>query len=87
MLLPSILLVCGLVLAVAPRFFVARAEGARLRRLEQIEQGAPEDYFEERRELTSYTFSRRSLMLWRILGVAAAIGSAVVLLVRSGLAG
>ena len=87
MLLPSILLVCGLVLAVAPRFFVARAEGARFRRLEQIEQGAPEDYFEERRELTSYAFSRRSLMLWRILGAAAAIGSAVVLLVRSGLAG
>lgn len=87
MLLPSIILICGLVLAGAPRFFVARAEGARLRRLEQIEQGAPEDYFEERRELTAYTFSRRSLILWRILGGATAIGSAVVLLVRSGLAG
>ena len=87
MLLPSILLVCGLVAAVAPHLLVARAEGARLRRLEQIERGAPEDYFEERRELTFYTFSRRSLMLWRILGATTSIGSAVVLLVRSGVAG
>lgn len=87
MLLPSLLLVFGLVMMVAPRFFAARSEGARLRRLEQIEQGAPEDYFEERRELTSYTPSQRFLLLWRILGATVAIGSAGGLLVRSGVAG
>ena len=86
MLLPFIFLVCGLVVAIAPRFLVAPAEAARLRRLEEIEQGGPEDYFEERRELTAYTFSRRSVMVWRILGAVTAVGSAALLL-RSGLTG
>lgn len=86
MLLPFILLVCGLVVAVAPRFLVARAEAARLRRLDEIEQGVQEDYFEERRALTDYTFSRRSVMVWRIWGVVTAVGSAALLL-RAGLTG
>lgn len=86
MLPPFIIFVCGLVVAVAPRFLIARAEAARLRRLEEIEQGAPEDYSEERRALTSYTLSRRSVRLWRILGAVAAVGSAALLL-RSGLTG
>lgn len=87
MILPSVLLLFGLAMVVAPRFFAARSEGARLKRLEQIEQGAPEDYFEERRELTSYAPSQRFFLLWRLWGAAVAIGSAGVLLVRSRVAG
>lgn len=86
MVLSFILLVCGLLMAVAPRSLVTRAAGAFRRRLEEIEQGAPEDYFEERRALTAYSFSRGSVMFWRIWGVVTVVVSAALLL-RAGLTG
>jgi len=87
MVVLSILLALGLAFVFAPRFFAVRPEAARLGRLEEIERGATEKYFEERRDLLAYKPSPRFLLLWRVAGAAIAITAAGLLIVRSGVSG
>lgn len=71
----------------APRVFAVRSEATRLRRLEEIKEGGSEKYFEEHRDLLASKPSKRFLLLWRVIGVAVAVGAAGVLIVRSGTTG
>lgn len=87
MIAPSLFLAFGLAAMFAPRFFATRPEADRLRRLEELEGGATEVYFEERRDLLAYKPSQRLFLLWRIVGAAIALTASGLLIVRSGLAG
>lgn len=87
MLGPLMFLVLGTVMALWPGRWVFGPSTVRARRLREIDEGADERYFEERRELTEYVPSPRFLMPWRIIGAVTAIGAAGVLIVRSGIAG
>ena len=84
---PLILLALGVAFMIAPGVFAGRSEANRLSRLREIEEGAPETYFEEQRDLLAYKPSQRFLLLWRAIGAAIAIVAAGVLVVRSGAAG
>ncbi len=84
MIEPLILLAFGVAFMIAPGFWAGRSEANRLVRLREIEEGASEAYFEERRDLLEYKPSQRFLVLWRVIGAAMAIAAVGVLLVRSG---
>lgn len=82
MFTPLILLALGLAFVLVPSLFAVRSESKRLIRLKEIQDGASESYFEERRDLDAYKPSQRFLMLWRILGAAMTIFAAGILIVR-----
>ena len=65
--------------------WISRAEDRRAfvnSRLKEIEGGAPEKFFEERRTLTEYQPTPRFLLLWRMVGAAIGITAAVLLIME-----
>jgi hypothetical protein len=64
-----IAIVLGFPLALFPGWFSRQARSRRQSRLNELEQGAPEVYFEERRTLDTYK-PLKSVWAVRLLGVA-----------------
>lgn len=87
MIFALLLFAFGVAMFLAPRVFATRSEATRQRRLEEIEAGSPEQYFEEQRDLLAYKPSQRFLLLWRVTGAAIAVGTARALIDRSGITG
>jgi len=87
MITPALLLGLGLITLIHPRLLAFSSARVRRERLAEIDRGAPEAYFEERRALVDHVPSPRFLLLWRILGGVIVLGSALALIERSGVAG
>jgi hypothetical protein len=65
-------LAIAIVLIIAPNRVVGDAQARRDRRLEELQEDAREDYFEERRDLETYRFTYRfkdNMLLWRLAGL------------------
>lgn len=63
-------------MAIWPERFALPSARARARRLTEIEEGAPERYFEEHRTLVLYQPTPHFLQLWRVGGIVIALTSA-----------
>jgi hypothetical protein len=62
----------AIVLIIAPSRLVGNTQARRNRRLKELQQGAHEDYFEERRDLETYRFTHRfkgNMLVWRLAGL------------------
>lgn len=59
--------IIGLILLIWPNFNVRRLEKSHATRMNELNAGADERYFEERRSLEAYPPRRRGLW-WRLLG-------------------
>ena len=79
--LGAAMLVMGLGAVIAPQTFIKESKRNHARRLKELEDGAPEAFFEEKRELESYQprfdLSHRAIRI--IGGVAMVLGAAAVL--------
>lgn len=80
MFIPVVLLALWFALILAPGFLAGPPALKRLNRLKEIDDGAAETYFEERRDLEAYRPSRRYLQLWRLLGATIAISAVSALI-------
>lgn len=80
---PVVLLVLGVATAIWPSQWAMPSAHTRQRRLKEIEGGAPEKFFEERRTLTEYQPTPRFLLLWRIVGAMVATTAAVLLILEA----
>lgn len=81
MIVPLILLLLGVVMTLRPRIFSGASVRAKRKRLEVLQQGGEERYFEEARVLKQ-NFSNRFLLLWRLAGTVIAITGLILVLVR-----
>jgi hypothetical protein len=62
----------SIMLIIAPNRLVGHTQARRNRRLKELQLGAREDYFEERRDLETYRFTYRfkgNMLLWRLAGL------------------
>ncbi|OYX58933.1 MAG: hypothetical protein B7Y86_00415 [Brevundimonas subvibrioides] len=78
----ALLMALGAAIAIWPSQWAMPSTNARLRRLREIEGGAPEKFFEERRTLAEYQPTPRFLLLWRMVGAAIGITAAVLLIME-----
>ena len=77
--LSFIMLGLGIVMALWPGQWSGLTSKRRQRRLLELESGAPERHFEERRELQAYRPTPRTLLMLRVIGVGIAISAALQL--------
>lgn len=82
MLVQIVLLGLGATMAIWPGHFSGLGSKRRQRRLLALEAGAPEKYFEERRQLQAYRPTPRTLLLWRGMGAVIALSAAVLLVIE-----
>jgi hypothetical protein len=76
-------LALGASLAMWPEHFGVLSTPAARRRLKEIEGGATEEYFEERRTLQGLQPNPRYRFLWRIVGVAVAATTIILLVTEA----
>ena len=79
--LGAAMVVMGIGAVIAPQTLIKESKRNHVRRLRELEEGAPEAYFEEKRELEAYQprFDLSHKIIGILGGVAMVLGAAAVL--------